>query len=114
MYRELSAADYFNTEDAQVRSGNATGCGHTCPGCHTGLPCIRMTHGDDKPHVGRDADGQLVQWIGPCDAATHATATELQAAAVQEETNARAQRTRDFLTGLDPDILRDFLDGAAR
>lgn len=79
-------ADRILTEEAQVKSGTGTGCGHTCPGCHGALTCIREQHDDTMAHVGRDADGQLVQWIGPCDDDTH---TAAQAAG-------------------------DFLDGAAR
>lgn len=65
-------ADLILTEEAQVKSGTGTGCTHTCPGCHGGLTCLREQHGDDQAHVGRDADGQLVQWTGPCDEDTHA------------------------------------------
>lgn len=59
-------ADIVNAEAQQVAAGTATGCAFTDPGCHGGLTCVRVQHGDDAPHVGKDTTGQLVQWIGPC------------------------------------------------
>ena len=103
--------DVINAEDAQVKSGNATGCAHTCPGaCHGGHTCLRATHGDDVAHVGRQPDGSLVQWIAPCDEDTHAAA---QAAAGQAKAD-RAAQTRAFLGSLDADVIADFFGGAAR
>jgi hypothetical protein len=113
-------ADVINIEDAQVKSGTAAGCGHTCPGCHGGLTCIRTSHGDDQAHVGRDANGQLVQWhtVG-CDEEAHAAAQAQHAAMVadakaQQTTADQVEELREYLAGVDPDVLRAFLDGAAR
>ena len=103
-----SSADLMEAEAARAKAG--TGCGHTCPGaCHGGHTCLREPHDEDAPHVGRAPDGQLVQWIGPCDDDTHSAAL-VHAEQVKAD---NAQRTRDFLAGLDPDVLRDFLNGAA-
>jgi hypothetical protein len=71
----LDAADRLNAEEAKVKAGRP-GCGHTCPGCHGGLTCARRAHTDTQPHAGRDADGNWVQWLDPCDAAAHTAAQE--------------------------------------
>lgn len=66
-------ADRVNTEAQQVTAGTAVGCGYLDPGCHGGLTCIRVRHGDDAAHVGKNTSGQLIQWIGPCPPPTTTT-----------------------------------------
>jgi hypothetical protein len=64
--RPPTFAETLQAEEAQVKAG-VNGCGHTCPGCHGNLTCIRVAHTDEQPHAGRDTDGNFVQWIGPCN-----------------------------------------------
>lgn len=55
-------------EERRVTDGEA-GCGHTCP-CHTPLVCARTRHPDTPdnrvPHLARQDDGAVVQWVGGC------------------------------------------------
>ncbi len=73
--RAWTLADVVAAEQAQVAAGS-DGCGYSCH-CHGDITCLRTPHphdpdqdmGEDRPrgnvvpHVGRDPQGQLVQWV---------------------------------------------------
>lgn len=119
-----SLADIAEAEAAQVAAG-AEPCGKTCDdGCHTPVVCVRVSHahdpdadmginaaghpnppGDVSPHLGYDADGQLVQWN--CLPGDHDELTDAERAAVVAEKMATA--TRLFLASIDPALLIQLL-----
>ncbi len=115
----LTLGGLVAAEEAKVKAG-ADGCGFTCL-CHGGVTCVRAAHPHDPdadmgegkpkgnvvPHVGRTADGALVQWVCTDPAAQALTADQHAQAAA----DARTAHTRAVLEGLDPETVRAFLAG---
>lgn len=120
--RPMSLADIAAAEEAQVTAGS-DGCGYYCK-CHGKYTCARLVHphdptagmGDDKPpgnvvpHVGRDDEGNWVQWVCTDPAMQAMTDADHEQVAVQ----ARAEHTRALLATLDPAVLRAFITEASR
>lgn len=117
----VTFAEKIAAEQAAVTAGKAKPCAKVCDdGCHGPVTCIRFEHphdpdadmgyhadgwklppGDVAPHVGYDADGQLLQWTclpGDHDGLTDETRSAARAEVAQQ---ARIQATRDLLANLD-------------
>jgi hypothetical protein len=111
--RVESFADRIAAEEARVAAGEP-GCGDSCP-CHGSVTCIRVAHphdadadmgpgippGDVVPHVGRDGDGALVQWV--------CADPEIRARPAAEPTDGREAATRALLASVDPALLVQLL-----
>lgn len=96
--------DLITAEHAAITAG-ADACYASCA-CHGGIVCQRTAHDHDVdqavPHLGYDADGQLVQWIHTDE---HGPTLTLDEVAEQAAT-ARREHTRQILAGLDLAELR--------
>lgn len=83
-------------------------CGAHCA-CHGDHVCLRAPHphepADAQPHIGTDADGELVQWIHTIDDGPMLTAEDVERQVVE----ARRERTRALLADLDHSMLREAL-----
>ncbi len=107
-------ADLVAAEEEKAKAG-AQACGYTCL-CHGGHTCIRLAHPHDPgqdmgegaprgnvvPHVGRDADGALVQWTCT-DPTQQAMTVDDHAKAAADAKTAHAKA---LLDGLDLDTLK--------
>jgi hypothetical protein len=96
--------DLIAAEQAAIAAG-ADACYASCA-CHGNILCLRAAHDHDVdqavPHLGYDADGQLVQWIHTDEHGPALTADEI----AEQAAAARREHTRQILTGLDLDELR--------
>ncbi len=126
--RAWTLADVVAAEEAQVAAGH-DGCGYSCH-CHGDVTCLRLPHPHDPdadmgvdprsglprargnvvPHVGRNAAGELVQWVCTDPVAQAMTLAEHEQAAQ----DARAEHTRQLLATLDPAVLRAFVTEVSR
>jgi hypothetical protein len=64
----MSPADVLAAEQALIEAGTAMACGRVCDWtCHGDLACLRAVHPQAPdsmtPHLGHDAEGQLIQWV---------------------------------------------------
>lgn len=89
-------------------------CGASCA-CHGGILCLRAEHphdhdadmgpgqprGNVSPHLGRGADGQLVQWLHTDQHGPVLTAGQV----AEQAAAARREHTVAMLESLDLDVL---------
>lgn len=121
----MSLLDVLTAEQAAVAAGTAEPCGQTCDdGCHGTVVCARAVHahdsaadtgtddegrplpaGDVVPHLGLDADGQLMQWT--CLPGDHdgLTGDERTARREAEAVAAKAAATHALYASIDPELL---------
>lgn len=104
---EVGTEQLLAGEGAAIRAG-AAACGARCA-CHGDVRCLRAVHahvaGDASPHVGRDAFGELLQWVH-----TEAEGPMLTGAEVAEQlAAARREVTRKLIDGIDLSELRKAL-----
>lgn len=101
----------LEAEQAAIAAG-ATPCGARCA-CHGDTQCQRTEHPHDvdeaHPHLGYDADGQLVQWLHTDEHGPTLIADEV----ADQVATARREHTRLVIAGLDLDELRAALAGKA-
>lgn len=125
----MSLLEVLTAERAAVAAGTAEPCGQTCDdGCHGDVVCARAAHshdheadmgverdgrprppGDVVPHLGLDADGQLMQWT--CLPGDHdgLTADERTAKRAADASAAKAEATRALMASIDPAMLVSLL-----
>lgn len=102
----------------QEMASDAPRCGAKCA-CHGDILCLRAEHphdhdadmgpgqprGNVSPHLGRDADGQLVQWLHTDQHGPMLSAGEV----AEQAAAARREHTLAVLGTLDLDVLREAL-----
>lgn len=98
------STDLITAEQAAIAAG-ADACNASCA-CHGGIVCQRAAHPHDDdqavPHIGVDADGQLVQWTHTDEHGPILTDDQV----AEQTAAARIEHTRQVLAGLDLDELR--------